>query len=281
MLTYYKARTLSEALAVLEREGPAGRPLAGGTDLLVGLRDRLEEHRAVVDLKGLEDAGEPLTVTDAGVRIGLGLTMAQLADDPTVGRWYPALAQAAAKVGSVAIRNRATVVGNICNASPASDTAPALLVHEATVRIASSDGERTVPIGEFFVAPRVTACAAGEVVTAIELAKPAERTGSAYLRLTRRRGVDLVTVSVAAAAHGNGRVLLGLGAVGPRPLLTTLPAGTEVSDGAALAAALEQALSVATPITDIRGTAAYRAAMLRELATRAIAAAVETTRRSV
>lgn len=279
MLTYYKASTLSEALAVLGLEG-ASRPLAGGTDLLVGLRGRWNDQSRVVDLKGIEDAGAPLTVSATGVRIGLGLTMAQLVEDPTVARWYPALAQAASQVGSVAIRNRATIVGNICNASPASDTAPALLVHEASVRIASSGGERTVPIDEFFVAPRVTKCGAAELVTAIELAKPVDGTGSAYLRLTRRRGVDLITVSVAAAVHGDGRVLLGLGAVGPRPLLASLPAGTDVADERALAVAIEQAVSVATPITDIRGGAGYRAAMLRELATRAIAAAIETTRRN-
>lgn len=281
MLTYCKPRTLAEALEVLEREKPAGRVLSGGTDLLVGLREKLDgESRVMVDIKGIEDAGAPLTVTDDGVRLGLRLTMAELADDPVVAGWFPALSQAAAAVGSVAIRNRATVVGNICNASPASDTAPALLVHEAKVRIASLAGERVVPISSFFVSPRVTLCSPAEVVTAIELPKPLPGTGSAYLRLARRRGVDLVTVSVAAAVHGDGRVLLGLAAVGPKPLVAELPAETDLGDTPALAAALDEALAVATPITDIRGSAEYRSAMLRELGLRAIAAAIQTTGRN-
>src|SRR5665647_2867745 len=163
MLTYYKARALADALEMLERPDVEGRALLGGTDLLVSLAGKHDETpRVVVDLKGIKDWGEPLVITDTGVRIGLMLTMAELAADPVVGSWYPALTEAADKVGSVAIRNRATVVGNICNASPASDSAPPLLVHEATVRIASASGQRSVPISSFFVSPRVAACARGD-----------------------------------------------------------------------------------------------------------------------
>lgn len=280
MVTYYKARALADALEALGREDVEARAMAGGTDLLVGLADRLDDAPGVlVDVKGLAD-GEPLVVTEAGVRLGLTLTMADLAADAIVGQWYPALAQAAAEVGSVAIRNRATVVGNICNASPASDTAPPLLVHDARVRIASAGSERTLPITEFFVAPRVTRCGRGELVTAIELPRPLPGTGSAYLRLTRRWGVDLVTVSVAAAVHGDGRIRLGLGAVAPTPLLVELPGGVDPGDRAALGPVLDEALAVATPITDIRAGADYRAAMVRELAARAITAALDSTRRT-
>jgi len=281
MLTYYKARALADAHEMLERPDVEGRALLGGTDLLVSLAGKHDETpRVVVDLKGIKDWGEPLVITDTGVRIGLMLTMAELAADPVVGSWYAALTEAADKVGSVAIRNRATVVGNICNASPASDSAPPLLVHEATVRIASASGQRSVPISSFFLSPRVTACARGEIVTAIELPRPVPGTGSAYRRLTRRWGVDLITVSVAAAVHGDGRVLLGLGAVAPTPLLVELPVGLDLDDRSALSQVLDESLSVATPITDIRGGAEYRSAMLRELAGRAIQAALDSTRRS-
>ena len=281
MMTYFKAETLAEALEVLGRPGVEARALIGGTDLLVSLANKHDDvPRVVVDLKGMKDRGEPLVMTDDGMQIGLMLTMAELAADPGARSWFPALTLAAVAVGSVAIRNRATVVGNICNASPASDTAPPLLVHEATVRIASVDGERSVPISSFFRSPRVTACARDEIVTAIELPRPVPGTSSAYRRLTRRWGVDLITVSVAAAVHGDGRVLLGLGAVAPTPLLVELPVGLDLDDRAALATVLDEALSVATPITDIRGGADYRSAMLRELASRAIQAALESTRRS-
>ncbi len=280
MVTYYKAHAVADALEVLGRQDIEAKALLGGTDLLVGLGDRLDSAPGVVvDLKGLAD-GEPLAVTDSGVRIGLTVTMADLVANPTVAAWYPALVQAAAEVGSVAIRNRATLVGNICNASPASDTAPALLVHGARVRIASADGERVVPISEFFVAPRVTTCGRGELVTAVELSRPVPGTGSAFQRLTRRWGVDLATVSVAAAVHGDGRVQLGLGAVAPTPLLVDLPAATDLSDRAALDPLLDEVLTVATPISDIRAGADYRTAMVRELAARTLRAALDSTRRT-
>lgn len=280
MMTYLKAETLAEALKALGRPDVEARALNGGTDLLVSLANKQDDVPwLVVDLKGIKDWGQPLVLTDDAMRIGPMLTMAELAADPGARSWFPALTQAAAEVGSVAIRNRATVVGNICSASPASDTAPTLLVHEATVRIASVDGERSVPISSFFRSRRVTACAAGEIVTAIELPRPVPGTGSAYRRLTRRWGVDLITVSVAAAVRGDGRVLLGLGAVAPTPLLVELPVGLDLDDRATLTAVLDEALSVATPITNIRGSAEYRTAMLRELACRAIQAALESTRR--
>jgi CO/xanthine dehydrogenase FAD-binding subunit len=281
MMTYYKARTLADALEMLERPDMEGRALLGGTDLLVSLAGKHDDTPwVVVDLKGIKDWGDPLVITDSGVRIGLMLTMAELAADPIVRSWYAALTEAADEFGSVAIRNRATVVGNICNASPASDCAPPLLVHEATVRISSASGERSVPISSFFLSPRVTACKRGEIVTAIDVSRPVPGTSSAYRRLTRRWGVDLVTVSVAAAVHGDGRVLLGLGAVGPTPILVELPAGLDLEDRTALSQVLDESLSVAKPITDIRGGADYRSAMLRELASRAIQAALDSTRRS-
>lgn len=281
MLTYYRARTLAEALEVLGRQDVEGRVLLGGTDLLVGLRHQQgDPPRVLVDLKGAADLGEPIAVSDDGVRVGPTLTMAELASHAVVRAWFPALVEAAVEVGSVAIRNRATMVGNICNASPASDTAPPLLVHEASVRIASAAGERTVPISSFFVSPRVSACGRGEVVVGVDLPRPVPGTGSAYLRLTRRWGVDLITVSVAAAIHGDGRVLLGLGAVGPTPLLVELPRGLDLEDRPALDEALDEVLVVATPISDIRAGADYRAAMLKELARRAVQAAMESTRRA-
>ncbi len=280
MLTYYRAGTLAEALEVLGRQDVEGRVLLGGTDLLVGLRHQQgDPPRVLVDLKGAADLGDPIAVGDDGVRVGPTLTMADLVAHPVVRAWFPALVEAAAEVGSVAIRNRATMVGNICNASPASDTAPPLLVHEASVRIASAAGERTVPISSFFVSPRVSACGRGEVVVGVDLPRPVPGTGSAYLRLTRRWGVDLITVSVAAAV-GDGRTLLGLGAVGPTPLLVELPRGLDLEDRSVLDGALDEALVVATPISDIRAGADYRAAMLKELARRAVQAALESTRRA-
>ena len=274
MPKYYRPTTRAQALAALAEGGPAARPLVGGTDLLVGLRHHTVEPDVLVDLKGITDLPEPVEVRDDGVRIGATCTLGELVAHPVVREWYPALVEAALTVGSVAIRNRASLIANSCNASPAADTAPPLLVHGASVTIASQDGDRTATLDEFFLGPRRTLCGPGELVVRLDLPKPATGSGSAFRRLTRRRGVDLATVSVAAVVGADGGIVLGMGAVGPRPLLTrTGP--VDLADDAALDAALDELLAPATPISDVRGSREYRLATLRVLAQRAVLAAAD------
>jgi CO/xanthine dehydrogenase FAD-binding subunit len=273
MTRYYRPASTADALSALAAGGGGAHALVGGTDLLVGLRHHTIEPRLIIDLKAIADLPEPIAVGEAGVRVGPTFTMGELAAHPVVRRWYPALVEAALTVGSVAIRNRASLVGNACNGSPAADTVPALLVHDASITIASRAGQRTVPLDDFFLGPRRTLCGRDELVTRIEIPRPPEGSGSAFLRLTRRRGVDLATVSVAARVDGDGRVVLGLGAVGPRPLRTELDAPIDMADLRALAQALDERLEIASPISDIRGSQEYRHAMLRVLARRAILAA--------
>jgi CO/xanthine dehydrogenase FAD-binding subunit len=275
MPKYYRPTTRADALAALAAAGERGRPLVGGTDLLVGLRHHTVEPELLVDLKAVTDLPDPLVVTDDGVRIGATLTLGELVAHPVVQEWYPALVEAALTVGSVAIRNRASLVANSCNASPAADTAPPLLVHDARVTITSLDGDRTAPLDEFFLGPRRTLCGPGELVTRIDLPRPRPGCGSAFGRLTRRRGVDLATVSVAARVGPAGGVVLGMGAVGPRPLRTEVPGPVDLADEAALGRALDQLLAPATPISDVRGGREYRVAMLRVLAKRAVLAAAD------
>jgi CO/xanthine dehydrogenase FAD-binding subunit len=275
MPKYYRPTTRADALAALAEAGERGRPLVGGTDLLVGLRHHTVEPELLVDLKGVTDLPEPIVVTDDGAEVGATYTLGELVTHPVVQDWYPALVEAALTVGSVAIRNRASLVANSCNASPAADTAPPLLVHGASVTIASLDGDRTASLDEFFLGPRRTLCGPGELVTRIELPRPAPGSGSAFRRLTRRRGVDLATVSVAAGVGPDGGLVLGLGAVGPRPLRTEAPGPVDLGDDAALDGALDQLLSVATPISDVRGSREYRLATLRVLSKRAVLAAAD------
>jgi CO/xanthine dehydrogenase FAD-binding subunit len=275
MTRYYRPASTADALSALASEDGGARALVGGTDLLVGLRHHTIEPALIVDLKTVADLPEPIAVGDAGVRIGPTLTMGELAAHPVVQRWYPALVEAALTVGSVAIRNRASLVGNACNGSPAADTVPALLVHDASITIASRAGERTVPLDDFFLGPRRTLCAPDELVTQIELPRPPGGFGSAFRRLTRRRGVDLATVSVAAGVGRDGRVVLGLGAVAARPLRTELTAPFDPADVPGLARALDEGLEIATPISDIRGSREYRHAMVRVLARRAVLAAAD------
>jgi CO/xanthine dehydrogenase FAD-binding subunit len=273
MTRYLRPASTADALSALATEG--ARALVGGTDLLVGLRHHTIEPALIVDLKAVTDLPEPIAVGDDGVRVGPTLTMGELAAHPVVRRWYPALVEAALTVGSVAIRNRASLVGNACNGSPAADTVPALLVHDASITIASLDGERTVSLNDFFLGPRRTLCGPDELVTRIDLPRPPDGFSSAFLRLTRRRGVDLATVSAAAGVDRDGRVVLGLGAVGPRPLRTALDAQFDPGDLPGLERALDERLEIATPISDIRGSAEYRHAMVRVLARRAILAAAD------
>lgn len=275
MPKYSRPTTRADALAALAEGGGRARPMVGGTDLLVGLRHHTVEPDLLVDLKGVTDLPDPVVVTEDAVQIGPTFTMGELVAHPVVQAWYPALVEAALTVGSVAIRNRASLVANSCNASPAADTAPPLLVHDARVTIASLDGDRTVSLDEFFLGPRRTLCQPGELVTRIDLARPATGTSSAFRRLTRRRGVDLATVSVAAAVSGDGGLVLGMGAVGPRPLRTAVPGPLDLTDGAALDAALDRLLAAATPISDVRGSREYRLATLRVLAKRAVLAAAD------
>ena len=168
--------------------------------------------------------------------------MAVVAADPRVQRVYPALVESALKVGSVAIRNRASLVANSCNGSPAADTAPPLLAHDAWVTIASTDGRRTERLADFFLAPRRTLCGPGELVVSLQLPHPQQGSASAFERMTRRRGVDLATVSVAAVVDRDGRVVVGLGAVGPVPLRNGPSEPVDVDDDAGLATAVDRLL---------------------------------------
>ena len=156
MTRYLRPASTADALSALATEGDGARALVGGTDLLVALRHHTIEPSLIVDLKAVADMPEPIAVGDDGVRVGPTLTMGELAAHPVVRRWYPALVEAALTVGSVAIRNRASLVGNACNGSPAADTVPALLVHGASITIASRGGERTVSLNDFFLGPRRT-----------------------------------------------------------------------------------------------------------------------------
>ena len=238
---------------------PDVRILAGGTDLMVRLRSGRFRPNAVVDVKRVSGWSSQIVETEGVLRVGAGVTMTDLVSAPSVQQHFPALVEAASVVGSVQIRNRATLAGNICNASPAADTAPPLLVYGAVVNVASRAGERQIPLSEFFLGPGRTALAAGELVESIDLPIPVEAAGSAFQRITRRRGVDLATANLSCSVNRAGEVQMAFGAAAPIPLLVT---GTVAS--------LEEMTAQARPISDVRGGAAYRQAMLLVMARRAL-----------
>ena len=214
---YERPTTLADAIGLLAEHGPDARLLAGGTDLLIRLRDGSLRPRVVVDLKAITELDGEIRDDGDHLTIGAWTTMTDIAADERIRRDYEGLAEAAAVVGSVQIRNRATLAGNIANASPAADTAPALLVYDATVVVAGPAGLRRIPIGDCFVRSGVTTLERGELVTAIELPRPA-RHGSVHVRRTRRRGHDLASVTLACAVFDDGLTRLAYGSVGPRPI---------------------------------------------------------------
>jgi CO/xanthine dehydrogenase FAD-binding subunit len=277
---YARPASLAEALGLLaEHDDGRSRLLAGGTDLLIRLRDGTFRPEVVVDVKGIAELGGAIERVDGRVRFGALTTMTDIVADTSVARESAALVEAARYVGSVQIRNRATLAGNLCNASPAADTAPALLVFGAVVLVAGPAGSRRIPLDDFFVRSGVTTLAPGEVVEAIELPVADGPRGSVHLRRTRRRGHDLASVTLAVSVTPDGVTRLGYGSVGPRPVVavdeTGLLADPRASD-ADKGARLDQLVAGASPsATSMRASPEYRLAMLRVLGLRGVATAVE------
>jgi carbon-monoxide dehydrogenase medium subunit len=270
--------TLDQLFELLADGSRAVRLLAGGTDLIVGLRSGRAVPGLVVDIKRVNGLSRRIEEVDGVLRIGAGVTMRTITSDARVRRHFPALVDAALVVGSVQIRNRATLAGNICNASPAADTAPALLVYGAVVNVIAPGGARRVPLAGFFVGPGRTALELSELVASIDLPIPATPTGAAFGRVTRRRGVDLATINVCTLVNARGEGRFAFGAVAPTPVLA-IDDGTVVAAARAatadLSAAVRPLFAHTSPISDVRGGADYRAAMLDVMTRRTLAAALE------
>ena len=181
----------------------------GGTDVIVRLRHGAMKPAALIDLKRVQELSDRLEQHGDSIRIGARVTMTTILGDERIRRWFPALLEAAAVVGSIQIRNRATLVGNVCNASPAADTVPVLLVHGAVANIAGPAGERRVPLAEFFVGPGRTVLESGELVVSLDLPIPSGPVGAAFgtvdssaRRRSRRHQPVCTARSRASGSHG-------------------------------------------------------------------------------
>jgi CO/xanthine dehydrogenase FAD-binding subunit len=276
---YARPTLLAEAVALLEAHGPDARLLAGGTDLIIRLRDGTARPGVVIDIKRIAEMRPSIREEAGCLVIGAGTVMTDIAADERVRRSYPALAEAAAVVGSVQIRNRATLAGNVCNASPAADTAPVLLVHAARVVAVGPAGTRRIPIDGFFVRSGVTTLARGEIVTAIELPLPDRAMGAVHVRRTRRRGHDLASVTLCCGVDATGVTRIAYGSVGPRPILALDESGVladPAAPGAAKEAIFERLFADASPSPrSMRASPDYRLAMLRVLGARALRIAID------
>ncbi len=277
--SYERPESLEEALQVLGANGSEAEILAGGTDLVIAMRDRYAQPKVVVDIKHIAEFSPSLTWDGDTVTLSPTATMSEVVADEGINTHFPALAEAAVVVGSVQIRNRATLLGNICNGSPAADTAPPLLAYDATIVVAGSEGTRKIPIDDFIVGPGRTDLREGEIAIAIELAVPPRLVGSAYERMTRRRGTDLASVTLCATVDDAGVTQVAYGSVGPRAWLKTDETGVLADPAAsseAKAAVYEEMFVDASPsVRSMRASPDYRRAMLRVLGARAVGRATE------
>src|SRR5262245_2580405 len=188
---YVRPRSIDTVVSLLVTHGDEARLLAGGTDLLVRYKYGHVQPALVIDVKRVDGIDGSISEGGSSLRIGARVVMADLIADARIRRHFPALVEAARVVGSVQIRHRATLAGNICNASPAADTAPALLAYGARVNVFGTTGARSIGLADFFVGPGQTVLARHDVMTSIDLPLPATPVGAAFGRLTRRRGVDI------------------------------------------------------------------------------------------
>ncbi len=278
---YVRATTADEVVRLLQEHGEDARLLMGGTDLFVRMRDGVIRPQVVVDVKHLPGIRDVVYDEQAGLTVGAAVTMNEVARHPDIVAHYPLLAEAANSVASYQLRNRATLGGNLCNASPAADTGPATLVLEGRIVLYGPDGEREVPATEFFLGPGKTARGPAEIVTAIRYPVPPAGAAGKYLKLGRNKVGDLSIVGVAVfgfpdeTAPSGYRFRIGLASVAPVPLRATAaeevlanePPGEETFTKAA-----EEAMKQASPIDDVRASAAYRKAMVRSLTLRGLRA---------
>ena len=271
---YFKPRTLSEALKLLSKD-KGSCVLAGGSDLLVWMKEGLRSPKTIVDVKGIGSLDE-LKIVQGSARIGAGVTFSEIIENETVRKKLPLLWECSRTVASVGIRNRATLAGNICSAVPSLDSAPALLAYEAVVEVRGSRGTRRVPITEWFLGPKKTALKAGELVTAVVIPLPKKKAGSCYVKLGRYQGEDLAQVGVGVLALAGDEYRVAFCAVGPVPSrarrIEALLAGKALDD-ALLSQAKELVPEEISPITDIRASKEYRLHMAQVMLGRGLKAA--------
>jgi carbon-monoxide dehydrogenase medium subunit len=271
---YLKPGSLPEALALLAEHGRTAAVLAGGTDLISWMRDDLVAPEVVIDLKGIPGL-RGIALVDGTLRLGALATFSDLLASPAVAAVLPVLAEMAGTVASVGIRNRATVAGNLCSAVPSNDAGPVLLAAEASLQVSGPDGERTIPLADWFLGPRRTALGEGELVTGISVPVP-EKHGGCFLKLGRYRGEDLAQASVAVLALPGHHYRIAFGAVAPATFraaaIEEYLEGRPLDD-ATLAGAAGLVTGQISPISDIRAGAEYRTHMCRVMLVRALRAA--------
>lgn len=280
-LQYHRPSSIRQACELGGQLGAEARYLAGGTDLLIDLKQRRVQLQHVVSLDALSELRE-IKVDGSGVRIGALVTLTQIAESEVVREHAPALAEAILTMAAVQIRNRATIGGNFCAAVPCADTPPVCIAYGGSVRLVSASAERTVASEAFFLMPRRSVLEPGELMTEVILPLRRSGRGAAYARFSRRRSMSLAVAAVAACVDIAGGVIasarIAMTSVAPTPFVagesSALLAGKAPSDDLIHKAA-QAAASEARPISDLRGSAAYRRDLVEVLARRALRTAID------
>lgn len=277
---YIRPASLAEASEFLAHHAEDARPLLGGTDLFVRMRDGFIHPRFLVDVKYL-DGTDSLSfnldgkgTTEAGLTCGSAVNMNRLIASPEVQARYPLLAEACRSVASYQLRTRATLVGNLCNASPAGDTIGACLVYQAVLQVHGVNGFRQEPLADFFLGPGKTRLKPGDIVTAVHFPPPPEGSTGIYLKLGRNQLSDLAIVGVTVLGFpdqgtiSDYRFRIALASVAPVPLRVRQAENylaEQLLSPDRLREAAVLAMETCSPIDDVRGSARYRQAMVRNL----------------
>jgi xanthine dehydrogenase FAD-binding subunit len=285
-ITYESPKSLNQALSLLATTGEKGRVLAGGTDLIIQMRAGVRNPEQLIDAKGIPELQVISFSPQEGLRLGAAVSCARITEDAVLQQHYPGLVEAAALIGSDQIQSRCSLGGNLCNGSPAADTTPALIALAATCVIAFSRVTRTVPVEDVVVSPGRTVLQPDELLVEFRIPAPKPHSSDCYMRFIPRNEMDIAVVGVGAAVTLNGETCtaarISLGAVAPTPLFAKEASASLVGKpltDTTIAAAAELAQKIATPITDMRGTAEYRTHLVGVLTRRVLKTAAERARK--
>ncbi len=287
---YVAPQSIAEAVALLSDGSRVARAFAGGTDLLVQLRQGRRDVDLVVDIKRIPELTRLGYGLEDGLVLGAAVTCARLCAYPAAREHYPGLVDAVSLIGGAAIQERATVGGNLCNAAPSADSIPALIVLDAWAEVQGPDLSRRVPVREFCIGPGETVLQQGELLVAVHVPPPPARSGAAYLRFTTRKEMDIAVAGAGAwvrLSEDLSRIeaaRIALSAVAPTPLAADAAAVALVGQAATdpvFVEAARLAQEAARPISDTRGTAAQRRHLVGVLVRRALQRAVARARQNV
>lgn len=287
---YIAAHSVEEAISLLSQDGKQARVLGGGTDLLVQLREGRSNAQLIIDIKHIPEANELTYDPSCGLQLGAAVPCYRVYGNAEIAAAYPGLIDAVSMIGGIQIQGRATVGGNLCNASPAADSIPPLIVHQATCVIAGPSGQREVPVESFCTAPGQNALREDEFLVSLHLPPPQPGFGAHYLRFTPRNEMDIAVVGAGAAVMlddtGTSFISsrIALSAVAPTPLFVP-ESGEALAGKEVMLENINQAAGIAQesahPISDMRGTATQRKHLCAVLTRRALQKAIERARKTL